>query len=134
MRPGRASPFTATFALALALAVAVALPGCALRTMFQGEGAESLTVANALAQPVTVSLILEQDAGGIRLISENVLYDVGDSKRYEPPMRPGAHTLRITTSTGISETLRVDIREKGDTDMLLTITSGKATLTVTEKS
>lgn len=120
--------------LLIALALAIAFPGCALRQMLQGEGAESLTLTNALGQPVSVVIVLDQDEGGIRLIGEEVFLEAGQSKRYEPPMRPGWHTIRVTTSTSIAETLRVDIREKGDTDILVTIVRGKATLTVTERS
>lgn len=121
-----------TVALTFALALALVLPGCALKDALRGEGKESFTLTNALAEPVSTVLVLQQEVGGFRLINEEVFLEPRQSKRWEPPMSPGSHVIRITTSTSIAETLRVQIAEKRDTDMTVTITPGKATLTVTE--
>lgn len=111
--------------LTFAFAVALALAGC-----LRGEGEESLAVTNAAGEPVSVVLVLEQQAGGIRVFSQEVFLETGQTLAYPLTMKPGLHVARVTTSTRIAETLLVEIPEKGDTEITVTVYPGRATLSV----
>lgn len=111
---------------ALVLVASVVLAGCATR----GEGEETVTLTNAAGEPLRVVLVLTQEEGGIRVFSQDVLLDVGQTQTYELAMKPGPHTAQITTSTSIAETLDLDLPKTGDTEIRVVIQRGKASVSL----
>lgn len=111
----------------LALALALALSGCT-----EGEGEERLVVRNADSQPLSVILVITQDVGGIRIFGEEIVLNAGQEQERPLSAKPGVHTVHLTTSTRLSETLRVNMPETGDSTLRIEIQRGKASITLTQ--
>lgn len=119
-----------TFRLALALAVALALGGC---TLFRGEGDESLSVHNRDVQPVNVIVQISQRDGNVPVLGESIRLNSGQTIAYALDMKPGEHSVVVTTSTSIQELLIVEIPKTGDTAIEITVRRGSATITTTSR-
>lgn len=111
-----------------ALVAFVALAGCAA---LGGEGEESLVVSNQSGQPISVIVRLVQDEGAFVVFADDSFYDVGATREFVLSLRPGGHTMDVTTTNRLQERLVVDVPSRGDTRMDLVVEPRAATLSVT---
>lgn len=113
-------------ALALALAPALALPGCAK----PGPGEETLVVTNGAGRFVEVILRIVMPEAGIILFDEDFGLENGASRTFQPDLPPGELVLQLASTNGLQETFPVELPERGDSRIDVTVARGSATISV----
>jgi len=112
------------------LLAALLLSGCAA---LDREGEESLVVVNADGQPIQAVIVIAVRDGGERVFSESLVLRPSESQEYALAMRPGEHTVSVTTSTSIQESVVVRVPQKGDTAIEIRFFRGGANIKTTSR-
>lgn len=115
-------------AVVLGLSLGLSLAGC---TFLRSEGEESLVVRNLDSRPLSVVVSIEQREGNLRVFGESVALAPGAERGFVLAMRPGEHTVSVTTSTSIVDSVAILIPETGDTGIEILIRRTSATITTT---
>lgn len=113
---------------ALGLSLSLGFAGCA---SLRSEGEESLTVRNDDGRALSAVVTIEQKEGGFRVFGGSMALGPGGQKVYALAMRPGAHTVGVTTSTSIVESVEIEIPEAGDTAIEIVFRRGSASIITT---
>lgn len=112
----------------IALVVLLALASGCLDQFRGGEGEESLTIRNDSAHAVEVVARIYTAEGDFQVFYQDIVIAPGDSREFVMALRPGAHSLAITTSTAIDERFSIQVPTRGDSDWSLSVTDGGAKL------
>jgi hypothetical protein len=106
--------------------------GCA-QFLDRGPGDEQLFLTNQSGEAVSVILRIVTADGGIPVFSQEVFLERGQSKEFAVVFAPGVYLSSVTTTNGLSERFAIEIPERGDARIELSIFNGRASMTVTQR-